>query len=152
MDSAVMLLAWLMDEAFAGPGLERSGESQSLIGNLANVTPDMWRARGPGERRTIESIVLHVGACKVVYADFAFASGTVTFGSPQAAPWLEGAAPMDEAIGWLRHAHEDLMRHVRQLGDRDLSALRPANWGEPRQTRWLLSNLLQHDTYHAGEI
>jgi hypothetical protein len=38
------------------------------------------------------------------------------------------------------------------LTDDDLSRPRLANWGEERPTRWLLSTLLQHDTYHAGEV
>jgi hypothetical protein len=42
--------------------------------------------------------------------------------------------------------------HVRELDDADLAALRPTNWDEERETRWLISTLLQHDTYHAGEI
>jgi hypothetical protein len=28
----------------------------------------------------------------------------------------------------------------------------PANLGELRPTRWLISTILRHDTYHAGEI
>jgi hypothetical protein len=152
VDDAVGLLAWLMDEAFEGVGLEGSGDSQSLLGNLRTVTPEQWRARALGEQRTIESIALHVGACKVVYADFAFRGGTLTFTSPEAAPWPPGTAPMESVMLWLRQAHVDLMRHVRGLVSADLGALRPANWGELRETRWLLSTLLQHDTYHAGEI
>ena len=38
------------------------------------------------------------------------------------------------------------------LSDDDLAQPRYANWGELRETRWLLSTLLQHDVYHAGEI
>jgi hypothetical protein len=28
----------------------------------------------------------------------------------------------------------------------------PRTGGEQRQTRWLIATLLEHDTYHAGEI
>jgi len=150
--TAIDLLAWLMDEAFNGPGLEQSGESQSLMGNLRTVTPDLWRSSGPGVVRTIESIALHVGACKIVYANHAFGDGTITFMSPEAGPRVPGTAPMDDVLAWLREAHGTLMEHVRALSDDDLSVPRRANWGELRETRWLLSTLLQHDTYHAGEI
>ena len=44
------------------------------------------------------------------------------------------------------------MAHVRGLTDDDLLVARPANWGELRETCWLLSVLLEHDVYHAGEI
>lgn len=27
-----------------------------------------------------------------------------------------------------------------------------ANWGEQKKTRWLLSTVMQHDVYHAGEV
>ncbi len=29
---------------------------------------------------------------------------------------------------------------------------RPTNWGELRETRWLISTIAQHDVYHAGEV
>src|SRR5688572_23262256 len=132
--TAIELLAWLMDEAFQGPGLEQSGESQSLIGNLRTVSPDAWRASGPGITRTIESIVLHVGACKVVYADHAFGARTATFASPEAAPWAPGTSPMDEVVAWVTNAHIALMQQVRRLHDGDLRQRRPANWGEMRET------------------
>lgn len=53
---------------------------------------------------------------------------------------------------WLRRVHAELMAHVQALSDKALTERRWANWGEQRETRWLISMLLQHDTYHAGEI
>jgi hypothetical protein len=41
---------------------------------------------------------------------------------------------------------------VATLDDEDLGAKRSASWGELKETRWLISVLIQHDTYHAGEI
>ncbi len=26
------------------------------------------------------------------------------------------------------------------------------NWGEPAETRWIISEIIEHDLYHAGEI
>jgi uncharacterized damage-inducible protein DinB len=150
--TAVELLAYLMDEAFAGTGIEESREAQSLIANLRDVDDDMWRARLPGSIRTIESIVLHVGSCKVMYRDHAFGSRSLTWESPEVQPWADGQAPRAESLGWLEQAHAELMRSVTQLTDSELLEPRWANWGEQRETRWLLSTLLQHDTYHAGEI
>src|SRR5204863_10035328 len=48
--------------------------------------------------------------------------------------------------------HETLRSHVAALSYADLDASRKTNWGELRETRWLISTLMQHDTYHAGEI
>ena len=127
-------------------------ESQSLMANLATVDETVWRARLPGTVRTIESIALHVGGCKVMYPEYAFGAGRLTWQSPEVQPWPEGAAPMAEVLAWLRTVHAALMAQVKALSDADLSTLRQANWGEPRETRWLLSILLQHDLYHAGEI
>jgi hypothetical protein len=41
----IELLAYLMDDAFDGRGIEQSDESQSLLGNLATVTSEQWHAR-----------------------------------------------------------------------------------------------------------
>lgn len=150
--SEVSLLVYLMDEAFEGVGIEQSNESQSLVGNLAGVDEQMWRARLSGSVRTIESIALHVGSCKVMYADHAFGSRALTFGTPEVQPWPDCEAPLAQTMEWLRRVHSELMAHVRALTDEGLVEPRWANWGEQRDTRWLLSMLLQHDTYHAGEI
>ncbi|HEY8167257.1 MAG TPA: DinB family protein [Candidatus Limnocylindrales bacterium] len=150
--SAVALLRYLMDEAFDGRGIEASNEAQSLMANLATVEQGHWQVRLPGSVRTIGSIAVHVGSCKVMYADHAFAAGRLTWDSPEVAPWPEFEAPLAGTLDWLRSSHEALMRHVEALTDDDLEQPRNANWGEARETRWLLSTLLQHDAYHAGEI
>lgn len=63
----------LLDEAFRGRGLEESGESQAFLPNLGRVPDEVWRALPAGAARSIESIALHVGACKIMYDDYAFA-------------------------------------------------------------------------------
>ena len=55
-------------------------------------------------------------------------------------------------LPWLEEAHARLMVHVRSLTDADLGQPRHTHWGELKETRWLLSAVLQHDVYHAGEI
>jgi hypothetical protein len=149
---AVDLALYLVDEAFRGPGIEESNESQALMTNLATVPETAWRAVLPGADRTIEKIVLHVGACKVMYDDYAFGSGTLFWTDHEVEPWPPGSAPMAETIEWLGLAHERLVEHIAVLSDDDLSALRLTNWGEQRETRWIVSVMLQHDLYHAGEI
>jgi uncharacterized damage-inducible protein DinB len=145
-------VVYLMEEAFRGKGIEETNESQSLMANLASVNDGSWRALPPAGRRTIESIVLHVGSCKVMYDEYAFGQGRRRWDDPALVPWQEGEAPRADAIGWLTQTHADLLDHVLALDDEDLSRLRLASWGEQRETRWLLSTLLQHDVYHAGEI
>jgi len=141
------LLAYLMDHAF------ENGEFHSLMGNLSTVDDDtMWKARLPGSLRTIGEIALHVGSSKVMYTDYAFGSRSLTWESPEVEPWPPEDPPMRAVLDWLREVHASLMTHVRDLSDDELSQLRMANWGEEKETRWLLSTVLQHDVYHAGEI
>lgn len=135
-----------MDHAFEG------GEFHSLMGNLATVDGTMWNARLPESIRTIGEIALHVGSSKVMYMDYAFGSGSLTWESAEVQPWPPDDAPMSEVLDWLREVHATLMTHVRDLSDEELSRPRMANWGEEKEARWLLSTLLQHDVYHAGEI
>jgi hypothetical protein len=50
--------------------------------------------------------------------------------------------------------HERLRSGIAVLAD-DAELLRPrrTNWGELRETRWVIVvTMIQHDLYHAGEI
>jgi uncharacterized damage-inducible protein DinB len=151
-DSGVRELLELLDEAFAGRGIEESRESQALMTNLATVDARSWRARPPGVARTIESMVLHVGGCKLMYADHAFRHGTLTWEDHEVQPWAEGEAPMNEALAWLQRTHRALTGPIEALGDVDLGVRRMTNWGELRPTRWIIAAMIGHDFYHAGEI
>jgi uncharacterized damage-inducible protein DinB len=143
----------LMDEAFGGVGIAESNESQALLPNLASVPEDAWRALPAGAARSIEAIALHVGACKVMYDDYAFGSGRLRFGTPEVEPWGEGAAPRVEVVPWLELAQAQLVEHVAALAsDDELDRPRLTNWGELRPTRWIVAAMITHDAYHAGEI
>jgi hypothetical protein len=146
-------MLYLLDEAFEGRGLEESNESQALVTNLASVTEAEWRARPQGATRTIESMVLHVAGCKIMYGDYAFGPGTRQWGTPEVeGPWEPDHAPMVEAIEWLRASHRSFRSHVEGLRDDDLGRERMTNWGERRPTRWIIAAIIGHDFYHAGEI
>ena len=77
----------LMDEAFRGRGIEDSNESQALLTNLATVPATAWTSSPEGAVRSVADIALHVGACKVMYDDYAFGAGTLEFGTPDVEPW-----------------------------------------------------------------
>ena len=150
---AVEALRYLLDEAFEGRGIEESNESQALLTNLATVDETAWRAMPPGATRSIESMVLHVGACKIMYGDYAFGPGTKQWGTSEVeGPWELGRAPMAGAIEWLRGTHRSFVQHVAALTDDDLDKPRMTNWGEQRPTRWIVAAIIGHDFYHAGEI
>jgi uncharacterized damage-inducible protein DinB len=151
--SGIETMLYLLDEAFQGPGIEESNESQALMPNLRSVPDDRWHALPEGAARTIEAIAIHVGACKIMYDDYAFGSGTLRFGTPDVEPWRPGEAEMAAVFPWLEAAQSRLVEHVRALtDDGELEIERRANWGELRPTRWLIAAMITHDAYHAGEI
>jgi hypothetical protein len=151
--AGIEALLYLLDEAFRGRGIEESDESQALLPNLATVPDEVWGVVPDGGARSIEAIVVHVGACKIMYDDYAFGGGALQWATPEVEPWPEGAAPRAEVVPWLEAAHVRLVDHVSALADdAELDRLRPANWGEDEPTRWLIAAMITHDAYHAGEI
>jgi uncharacterized damage-inducible protein DinB len=87
-----------------------------------------------------------------MYDEYAFGPGRLRWGDPELQPWPESEARIEEVIDWLQEVHTRFVDHVRALSDSELATPRRANWGEARETRWLISMILGHDTYHAGEI
>ena len=151
--SGIETMLGLLDEAFRGPGIEATDESQALLPNIAAVPDDAWQALSAGSARTIASIVIHVGACKIMYDDYAFGGGSLRFATPAVEPWNEDDAPRREVMTWLEAAHDRLVADVVSLADDDeLDLPRPTNWGDPRPTRWIIASMITHDAYHAGEI
>jgi len=143
----------LLEEAFRSRGIEASDESQALLTNLASVPDDAWRALPAGASRSVESIALHVGSCKVMYDDYAFGGATLEWGTPAVEPWSQGPARRDEVVRWLIDAHQRLVAHVAGLADdTELDRPRLTNWGEQCPTRWIIAAMVTHDAYHAGEI
>jgi uncharacterized damage-inducible protein DinB len=152
--TAIDELLYLLDDAFRGRGLESSNESQALMTNLGTVPDDAWRALPAGAARSIEAVAIHVGACKVMYDDYAFGPGTLRFGTPPVEPWgANGPAPKDDVMAWLDRAHAQLVSSIAALDtDDELDRSRMTNWGEARPTRWIVATMITHDAYHAGEI
>ena len=137
-------LYW-MDEAFDGP------DEHSLLNNLSSLHDRDWDARPPGGQRRAWQVVNHVGAGKFTYAHHAFAQGELTWQTVDAATGF-GRSPA-EIIGWLRRGHDLLRSYVAALGDdAELLVERRANWGEMKETRWLVRITIEHDLYHGGEI
>ncbi len=145
--TAIEHYLYLLDDAFMGP------DWHSLLSNLNTVAPEDWTWTPPGGERSIRDIVRHLGSGKLVAHNQAFGDGTLTWDDPR----LDGdAATVDipSAIAWLRMGHERLRGGVAALaGDAELLRPRRTNWGELRETRWVIVvTMIQHDLYHAGEI
>jgi uncharacterized damage-inducible protein DinB len=151
--SGIESLVYLMGESFRGAGIEETDESQALLPNLATVPEAAWRALPEGASRSIESIALHVGACKVMYDDYAFGSASLQWATPEVEPFTEGEADRAEVVAWLEAAHDRLVGHVASLtDDKELDRPRLTNWGDMMPTRWIVAAMITHDAYHAGEI
>ncbi len=144
--AAVEQLLYLMEEAF-----ERNGE-HSLLANLRTVTEDDLRWVPPGGHRSIPEIVAHVGECKYVYDNHAFGDGSMRWDRPGTVPAVDAQAPRSAVIDWLREGQRRLRESVTALDDGELLKPRRGNWGEMRETRWLIAVMIEHDLYHAGEI
>jgi len=145
--AAVEALVYLLDEAFEG------NEEHSLLGNLSNVTPEDWLARPVEGTRTIAEIVDHAGAAKFAYWDHMFADGSLSFDAGlRESPSCRDRADIEGIKRWLREGHARFRRGVAALNDDDLVKPRNGHWSSAAETRWLISVLIQHDVYHAGEI
>lgn len=155
--AAVEQLLHLMAQAF-----EEDGE-HSLLRNLGSVSPDTWPWVPPGGARNVRQIVGHVGACKYMYDNFAFGDARMTWDDPAGATGLAmedlqsnanlASEPSKEAlIEWLRDGQRRLVHNVSVLDDDGLLAQRQRPEGGTRETRWIISVMIEHDVYHAGEI
>jgi hypothetical protein len=144
--TAIAQLLYLLDEAFEGT------DWHSLIGNLRPVTNEDWLWIPPGGSRSIRDIIQHVGGSKFMYHDHAFGDATLAWDDPLV-DGGEALASSMSAIEWLRAGQERLRRSIAALTD-DSELLRPrlTNWGEWKETRWIIVVMIQHDLYHAGEI
>ncbi len=142
---AVSQLLYLLDGAFQGP------EWHSLLGNLRSLTPEDWTWVPPGGHRSIRDIVQHVGGCKFMYHDHAFGDATLTWDDPLVVGG-DALSSVSAAIEWLRDGQERLRSGVAVLDDAEMLRPRMTNWGELKETRWIIAVMIQHDLYHAGEI
>ncbi|MGB2694787.1 MAG: DinB family protein [Dehalococcoidia bacterium] len=144
--SGVEQLLYLMDQAFDGSG------EHSLLANLRSVTADDWSWAPTDGGRTILELTRHVGKCKFVYDNHAFGDRSMRWDLPETVPNFAPDAAKADVIDWLRKGQQGLRDHVAALDDDELLVPRRANWGQDHETRWLISVMIEHDLYHAGEI
>jgi uncharacterized damage-inducible protein DinB len=144
---AVEQLLYLIDEAFQG-----SDHEQDLLSNLRHVRQEDWLWVPPGGARSIATIVGHVGTCKYAYDNHMFGDATMTWDDPLVQPQDLPSRDIAGTIEWLRESHRRLRSHVAALDDGGLLERRRRPEGGKKETRWLMSVLIQHDMYHAGEI
>ncbi len=150
--AVVEQLLHLTDNAFETIGTP-ADEAHSLLSNLRSVTDDDWLWVPPGGGRCVFDIVRHVGECKYVYNNHAFGDGTKRWDRPGTVPTIEPEMPRADVIDWLRKGQACWRGSISELeGDEELRRTRRTNWGELKETRWLIAVMIEHDLYHAGEI
>ncbi len=141
---------YLLDAAFAGP------DWHSLLTNVRAVEPRDWLWLPPGGARPIAEMVAHVGACKYMYENHAFGDASLKWGEPLTNERRLSAVTADavaELLRWLEAAQRAVRASVHALDDdRELLRPRRTNWGEMKETRWIIKSMIEHDLYHAGEI
>jgi uncharacterized damage-inducible protein DinB len=141
--TAVNQLLYLMDNAF-----ERS-RAHSLVSNLSTVTDADYSRDHDG--RSIREMVRHVAAAKHVYENQAFGDATLFMPSFQARIY-EATATMAGDLEWLRHGYDQLRAGLAGTDDAVLTEQRPVHMGGTRELREIISIMIEHDLYHAGEI
>lgn len=143
----VQQMLYLLDQAYDG------SREHSLLGNLRSVTDDDWLWTPPGGDRSVFDILQHVGECKYVYENHAFGDRSMRWDQPASLPTVEPGTPRGDVMAWLAEGQRRLCESVAALADdAELTKLRPANWGQEHETRWLISVMIEHDLYHAGEV
>jgi hypothetical protein len=129
------------------------GTWHSFLVNLGDVKEEDWLWVPPGGERTIFQVVQHVGEVTYVYDSQAFGDQSIHWQRPGSVPTIRETTPRDEVVRWLTEAQQGLRSHVEALADdAELFELRPGIWGDQHQARWLITQVIQHDLYHAGEL
>ena len=160
MNNRVVLLGSEMDEAWQV--LRRRLEGLTDEEFLWEPVPGCWTARPieggrwtldyefpdpePPPFTTIAWRLLHIASCKVMYHEYAFGPGQLT--------WDELQLPHTaaQAIEWLEQSHRQLRNALDTLSDGDLDEMRRTNWGDLWPTWEILWTMVLHDLHHGGEI
>lgn len=118
----------------------RRSDSGTWEIDYADPAPD------PAPFTTIGWRVVHVAACKIMYYEYAFGAGQLT--------WDELMIPhtATDAVRWLAESHAQLSQTLSALEDSDLEQNRPTNWGEQWPTWRIFWVLAYHDLQHGAEI
>ncbi|MFQ5340140.1 MAG: DinB family protein [Anaerolineae bacterium] len=95
---------------------------------------------------TIAWRLVHVAACKVMYHEYAFGPGRLTWDD------LEIPHTATDAIARLEEGHRRLRAALEGLMDAGLEEMRLTNWGELWPTWCIFWTMIYHDLHHGAEI
>ncbi|HET9200551.1 MAG TPA: DinB family protein [Dehalococcoidia bacterium] len=161
---AVDQYVYMLDQSFDG------NDEHGLIAALNSLQDGDWDQPVRGGSRTVANIVGHVMVCKLMYDHYAFADARLRWddklgdllpdfeidpnltidGIQRPPPDL--APTRDDMMSWLHEGHRRLRTSVDRLDDAQLVEQRKLNWGGTAEARWIITVMIQHDLFHAGEI
>ena len=142
-ESALEALTSLARQAFDGD------PKHSLLANLDSVTEAESRALVPGAARTIGDIAVHVASAWLAYA-------AALMGTPAGAAWAEVAEhtsdSLDQLRTWFVEAQAHWLAAVAAVAHAGPDHPQPTPWDGMLPLREIITRLIAHDFYHAGEI
>ncbi len=100
----------------------------------------------PAPLTTIGWRLGHIVECKIMYHEYAFGAGRLTW------PELDSSHTASDAIAALEEGHAALVRDLNGLHDGDLDTPRATNWGEEWPTWRIFWTMIHHDLHHGAEI
>jgi hypothetical protein len=100
----------------------------------------------PAPLTTIGWRLVHIASCKIIYHEYAFGPGKLTF------PELVIPHTAADAIAWLEQGHAQLASALSECTDAALEQPARANWGELMPTWRIFWILISHDIQHGAEI
>jgi hypothetical protein len=100
----------------------------------------------PAPFTTIAWRLVHAAECKVMYHEYAFGPGRLTW------PDIDSAHTAADAIAQLDEGHGLLAADLAGLDDDELERPRATNWGEDWPTWKIFWTMIHHDIHHGAEI
>jgi len=101
----------------------------------------------PAPFTTIGWRLLHIADCKIMYHEYAYGAGKLTF------PDLEASRTAAGALDRLSEGQQLLRDDLTGLADDSaLDAKVATNWGEPWPAWRIFWTMIEHDAWHGGEI
>lgn len=156
---AVALLRVEMDDTWE----ELQGILDGLTEEEFNWKPakDSWHLKRVGERWTLDYAdpapdpppvttiawrIGHLAACKVMYVEYAFRKGKLTWDD------FDFPTTVSKMLLFLEESHGPLREALEGLTDGDLGEMRLTNWGELWPTEKIFWAMIHHDAHHGAQI
>ena len=118
----------------------RQGPDGRWSADYAEPDPD------PAPFTTIAWRLVHIAECKIMYHEYAFGPGRLTW------PDIDSAHTAADAIAQLEEGQALLAADLAALDDDELERPRATNWGEDWPTWKIFWTMIHHDIHHGAEI